>query len=58
MRQAESQVAERISSRRSGVADRPAMPRDQELAIADILVAREMARIDLGIDVLIAQPRT
>jgi len=57
MRQAEGLVAERISTRRSAVADGPALPRDQDQVITDILVAREMARIDLGVGVLIAQPR-
>jgi hypothetical protein len=37
---------------------RIAGPIDQEKAITDILVAREMARIDLGVDILIAQPRS
>jgi hypothetical protein len=58
MRGAENLVADRISVQRMAAADRPAIPEDQERTIMDILVSREMARIDLGIDVLIAQPKS
>jgi hypothetical protein len=37
-------------------ADGAAQP-DRAEAILDVLVAREIARIDLGIDLVIAQPR-
>jgi hypothetical protein len=56
MRATESILAQRIHVRRAALRDGPAIsPADE--AIEDILVAREMARVDLGIDVLIAQPR-
>jgi hypothetical protein len=58
MRNAEYQVEERVISRRSLSLGSAAFPEGAENAIGDILVAREMARIDLGVDVLIAQPRS
>jgi hypothetical protein len=57
MRGAEGELAQRVSIRRS---DQPAGPPGSpqaERAIEDILVAREMVRIDLGVDVLVAQPQ-
>jgi hypothetical protein len=57
MRQAEQQIAERIrSSRRSGT-ERPASFLPEESALVDILVAREIARVDMGVELLVAQPR-
>lgn len=58
MRQSEGLVQERIMVRRATATDGAAAPIEQEKAILDILVAREMARIDLGVDVLIAQPKS
>jgi hypothetical protein len=56
MRQSESLIEERVRVRRSAIADQRAMPEDREQVVTDILVAREMARIDIGVDVLVAQP--
>ncbi|WP_211400812.1 hypothetical protein, partial [Bradyrhizobium denitrificans] len=57
MRGAEGEVRRRIGIRRSDRRrEQPASQRT-ERAIEDILLAREMVRVDLGLDVLIAQPR-
>jgi hypothetical protein len=59
MRATEIAVAERIITKRATGAGRPTALADrEERTIINILVAREMARIDLGVDLLIAQPRT
>jgi hypothetical protein len=56
MRATENILAQRIRVRRATLREGPTIsPADE--AVEDILVAREMARVDLGIDVLIAQPR-
>ncbi|NLS69338.1 hypothetical protein E3H11_10480 [Bradyrhizobium brasilense] len=56
MRGTEDELAQRVRGRRSiPTAAVPPTPQ-AERAIEDILVAREMARVDLGVDVLIAQP--
>jgi hypothetical protein len=56
MRGAEGDLAQRISARRSTRPDGLAVTRQTERTIENILVAREMVRVDLGIDTLIAQP--
>ena len=57
IRQAQQQIAERIrSSRRFGI-DGPDRSPAEESALVDVLVAREVARVDMGIDLLLAQPR-
>jgi hypothetical protein len=56
MRATESILAQRIRVRRAALREGPTISPTDE-AVEDILVAREMARVDLGIDVLIAQPR-
>jgi hypothetical protein len=57
MRGVEGELAQRVSARRSDQpAGRPVSPQ-AERAIEDILVAPEMVRIDLGVDVLVAQPQ-
>jgi hypothetical protein len=57
MREAENELAQRITSRRSTRSDGPPVLPETERSIENILVAREMARIDLSVDVVIAQPR-
>jgi hypothetical protein len=56
MRMAESELAQRVSARRSIRPDGPQLLQQTERAVENVLVAREMVRIDLGVDVLIAQP--
>jgi len=56
MRMSESDVARRISARRTIRPDRPPLSQQTERAVEDILIAREMARVDLGVDLMIAQP--
>lgn len=55
MRETEATIAEQIRARRApGVPD---AVDHRERPIEDILAAREMARIDLGIELVVAQPR-
>jgi hypothetical protein len=57
MRQTEQQIAERMRSRRRpGRDDAPLSPAEEQTQI-DVMVAREIARVDMGIDLLVAQPR-
>ena len=57
-RRAEDAVAVRVrQALRPTVADGSGPEPDREQAMVDVLVAREIARIDMGIDLVIAQPR-
>ncbi|TCS04595.1 hypothetical protein [Rhizobium sp. BK418] len=57
-RQTEDAVAGRVRQALPPVAaDGSGLQPDREQAILDVLVAREIARIDMGIDLVIAQPR-
>jgi len=57
-RQAEDAVAGRVRQALPRVAtDGASAQPDREQAILDVMVAREIARIDMGIDLVIAQPR-
>jgi len=57
-RQAEDEVAGRMrQALPPAAADGAAAQPDREQAILDVLVAREIARVDMGIDLVIAQPR-
>ena len=56
MRATESILVQHIRERRRALRDQPTISTADE-AVESILVAREMARVDLGIDVMIAQPR-
>jgi hypothetical protein len=56
MRETEGLLAERIDLTRSARRERPVESPQEEEVVKNILVAREMARVDLGVDVLIAQP--
>ncbi len=56
MRTAERGLAQRVNARQSTRPDTARQPQRTEQAIENILVAREMARVDLGVDVMIAQP--
>lgn len=58
MRNVESALAQRIRAKRSSQPDRPPVAPESEQTIENILVSREMVRIDLGVDLLIAQPHT
>ena len=55
MREAEASIAEQVRARR--LTDAPTAAQPLEQPIEDILVAREMARIDLGVELMLAQPR-
>lgn len=55
IRAMQDEIEGRIRTSRSRVRDISGQP-DRERVVTDILVAREIARIDLGVDVLIAQP--
>ena len=55
MRVAESDLAQRIKRRRA--IDPTTASGHVERVVEDILVSREMARVDLGVDMLITQPR-
>jgi hypothetical protein len=57
MRQTEQLIAERVRARRRPSPDQPAYSPEEDRAVTDLLVAREIARVDMGIDVLVAQPR-
>ncbi|MPZ40480.1 MAG: hypothetical protein GEU95_20995 [Rhizobiales bacterium] len=57
MRDGQAAIEERIRTvrvRRPEIVGRPA---EEEQAVTDILVTREIARVDLGADLVIAQPR-
>ena len=56
MRVAEGELAQRVSARRSIRPDGTRLPQRTEQTIENILVSREMVRVDLGVDLLIAQP--
>jgi hypothetical protein len=56
MKRAEAGLSERINARRSIGLETARLPQRTEQVIENILVAREMARVDLGVDVMIAQP--
>jgi hypothetical protein len=56
MREAEALIAQQVRARRAADAESPDVSGDQ--TIEDILVAREMVRIDLGVDLVIAQKRS
>lgn len=57
MRGAETDLAQRVRTRRRAEPTRPAASEHVERVVEDILVAREMARVDLGVDMLITQPQ-
>ena len=57
MRIAEESISERIDSRRMAQPDVGERSLEDNEVIKDILVAREMARVDIGVDLMIAQPR-
>ena len=57
IRQAEEQIAERIRSRRRPGRDDATRSPEEEQTLIDVIVAREIARVDMGIDLLVAQPR-
>lgn len=55
MRDAEGSIVDRVAMRRV-LADGPAVAPEIERAATDILVAREVARVDLGVELVFAQP--
>jgi hypothetical protein len=58
MRRAEGNVAERVSARRGLRTTVAPVSPETENSIEDILIAREMVRVDLGVDLMIAQPKS
>jgi hypothetical protein len=58
MRQNQGVIEERIRSSRVRIRDAAARSAEEEQVVTDILVAREIARVDLGVDVVVAQPRS
>jgi hypothetical protein len=57
MRRAEGLIVEQIRARRAAELEREDVSGERERPIEDILVAREMVRIDFGVDLVVAQPR-
>jgi hypothetical protein len=55
MREAESSIAEHVRART--LTEAPTAVQPSEQPVEDILVAREMARVDLGVELMLAQPR-
>jgi hypothetical protein len=55
MRNMENLIQERVQTRRDAG---PIEHTEDRQAFDDVLVAREMARIDLGVDLVLAQPRS
>jgi len=58
MRASEGTVRQRIRARRGALSARLVTSVETERVIEDILVSREIARVDLGLDLLVAQPST
>lgn len=57
-RNAAGAIADRVRQRtRIPIVDSPARTAEELEVIVDLLVAREIARVDLGIDLMIAQPQ-
>jgi hypothetical protein len=56
MRASERAEVERIEKKRTAQPDTRGLSAERERVIVDILVAREMVRVDLGVDLLLAQP--
>lgn len=56
IRDAESAIRQRISARSSPILDRSDMDAPKRNVIEELLVIREIARVGLGIDMIIAQP--
>ncbi|RWB61868.1 MAG: hypothetical protein EOQ48_14055 [Mesorhizobium sp.] len=57
MRDASQRIAQLVRARRRPVAPSVVRSPEEESALTDIAVAREIARVDMGIDLMIAQPR-
>jgi hypothetical protein len=57
MREAEQQITERVRSTRRPGPDDATRSRAEEETQINVIVAREIARVDMGIDLLLAQPR-
>jgi hypothetical protein len=57
MRQTERLIAGRVRARRRSGPDVAVRSPEEEQAVVDVFVAREIARVDMGIDLLLAQPR-
>lgn len=57
VRSAEGAIRQRTIVRRAITPDRAAIDQRTEKTIENLLISREMARVGLGIDMLIAQPR-
>lgn len=55
IRQTQGEIEERVVARQS--VSRPARRAARDRAATDLLVAREMARVDFGVELLVAQPR-
>ena len=58
MRQSQGAIEERIRASRVRIRAAAERSIDEERVVTDILVAREIARVDLGVDVVVAQPRS
>jgi hypothetical protein len=56
MREGEGSIVERVRARRT-VQPQADLRAEDEHRIEDVLVAREMVRVDLGVDLVLAQPR-
>jgi hypothetical protein len=58
MRESVNAIAERIRTSRVRVRDALGRSPEEEQVVTDILVTREIARVDLGVDLVLAQPRS
>lgn len=58
LRQSEGQIRERVRATRLALAAQPAVTARAEAVTEELLVSRELARVGLGLDLLIAQPAT
>jgi hypothetical protein len=58
MREIHGVIEERIRASHVLMRDATVRSAEEEQVVTDILVAREIARVDLGVDVVIAQPRS
>jgi hypothetical protein len=57
MREMQGAIDERITTSRLRIREAIGRSPEEGRVVTDILVAREIARVDLGVDVMVAQPR-
>ncbi|WP_213544565.1 hypothetical protein [Vannielia litorea] len=57
LRSAEDDIRARVRTRRGFAEDRPAVDERRQAASEELLVIKEMVRIGLGVEIVVAQPR-